>query len=49
MILFVCVGVMHSASGEYDVCGVTLSACASAPGKLKSLPDHGGNMGRLTH
>jgi hypothetical protein len=35
MILFVCVGVMYS--GEYDVCGVTMSM---HPGKLKSLPDH---------
>jgi hypothetical protein len=40
MILFVCVGVMYS--GEYDVCGVTLSV-HPIPGKLKSLPDHGGN------
>ena len=27
---------------QYYVCGVTLS-CTSTPGKLKSLPDHGGN------
>ena len=40
MILFVCVGVMYS--GEYDACDVTLSV-ASTPGKLESLPDHGGN------
>ena len=38
-----CVGVMHS--GEYDVCDVTLE-CASTPGKLKSLPDNGGNRTR---
>ena len=30
-------------SGEYDVCGVTLSG-ASTLGKLKSLPDHGGRL-----
>ena len=34
VMIFVCVGVMYS--GEYDECG-------STPGKLKSLPDHGGN------
>ena len=27
-------------SGEYDVCGVTLTECASTRGKLKSLPDY---------
>ena len=32
---FVCVGVMYS--GEYDVCGVTLSV---------HLPDHGGSNPR---
>jgi hypothetical protein len=41
-LLFVFVGVMYS--GEYDVCG--FSECASTPGKLKSLPDHGGNRNR---
>ena len=30
-------------SGEYDVCG---AVCASTPGKLKILPDHGGNRTR---
>ena len=32
-------------SGEYDVCGVTQSM-HSTPGKLKGLPDHGGNRTR---
>ena len=38
-----CVGVMYS--GEYDVCNTTLSVYPRQ-GKLKSLPDHGGNRTR---
>ena len=34
-----CLGVMYSA--ENDVCGITLSL--STPGKLKNIPDYGGN------
>ena len=30
---------------EVDICDVTFE-CASTPGKLKSLPDHGGNRTR---
>ena len=30
-------------SGEYDVCAWSYFECACTPGKLKSLPDHGGN------
>ena len=43
MTFFVCVGVMYV--GEYDVCDVTLSV-HSRQGKVKSLPDHGGNRTR---
>jgi hypothetical protein len=39
-ILFVCIGVMYS--GEYDVCGVTLSVHPHRA-SLKNMPDHGGN------
>ena len=35
-----CVSVMYS--GEYD-----MLECVSIPGKLESLPDHGGNPGPL--
>ena len=40
MIFFLCVGVMYS--GEYDVCGVTLSVYPHRA-NLKNMPDHGGN------
>ena len=39
-----CVSVMYS--GEYDVCDICYSECASTPGKLKSLLGHGGNRTR---
>jgi hypothetical protein len=31
---------------EYNVCDVTLHECVSTPGRLKRLPDHGGNRTR---
>ena len=45
MILFVCAGVMYS--GEYGFV-VLLSESASTQGKLKSLPDQGGNRTLLS-
>ena len=42
---FLCVLVLCTHAGEYDVCGVTLSVHPT-PGKLKSLPGHGGNRTR---
>jgi hypothetical protein len=42
----VCFGVMYS--GEYNVSDVTLSMYPCTPGRLKRLPDHGGNRTRAT-
>ena len=40
----VCFDVMYY-SGKYNVSDVTLE-CVSTPGRLKRLPDHGGNRTR---
>ena len=45
MMIFVCFGVMYS--GEYDVCNVSLSVYPHRAGKLKRLPDYGGNRIRV--
>ena len=41
-LIFVCVGVVYSASGEYDVCDVTLSVYPHRV-SLKNMPGHGGH------